>query len=65
MLMAMPRRQVQAMAAETQQKLLGGIVVALWAFSPNLYALCVHGTADLLLAHGYTMEEWIQERRGS
>ena len=53
------------MAAETQQKLLGGIVVALWAFSPNLYALCVHGTADLLLAHGYTMEEWIQERRGS
>ena len=32
-------------------------------FSPNLVALARHGTTDLLAAHGYTMEEWIEERR--
>jgi hypothetical protein len=32
-------------------------------FSPNLVALAKHGTTDLLAAHGYTMEEWIEERR--
>lgn len=31
--------------------------------SPNILSLVTHGTADLLLAHGYTMDEWVAERR--
>ena len=33
--------------------------------SPNLASLATHGTTDLLAAHGYTMEQWIEERRAS
>ena len=40
-------------------------LVAALLLSPNLVALARHGTTDLLAAHGYTMEEWIEERRAS
>jgi hypothetical protein len=40
-------------------------VTALFLLSPNTWAFVVHGTPDLLLADGYTMEQWIAERRQS
>ena len=41
------------------------LLVAVLLISPNLASLATHGTTDLLAAHGYTMEQWIEERRAS
>ena len=41
------------------------LLVLVLLVSPNLASLATHGTTDLLAAHGYTMEQWIEERRAS
>ena len=54
-----------SLSVEGVHSLLWQLLVAALLLSPNLVALARHGTTDLLAAHGYTMEEWIEERRAS
>ena len=42
---------------------LGLLLALVFLFSPNIYSLLMHGTVNLLLADGYTMEAWVEERR--
>ena len=36
------------------------VVAFLFMFSPNLIAFATHGTGDLLLASGFTLDQWVQ-----
>ena len=41
------------------------ITFILFLLSPNIYSMMAHGTPDLLLASGYTIDSWTAERRGN
>ena len=36
------------------------VLLLTFMFSPNLIAYARHGTGDLLLAAGFTMDDWVQ-----